>query len=137
MHTNLIGNISEAVIMAAFAKAGYLVSKPFGNAHPYDLIVDDGTRLLRVQCKTARQVRGTITFSTKSNNGRWYRRGANRGYAGKADLFAAYCPNTDKVYVASAVDAKPGSISLRLTPTANNQSKKIRWAHEYELRPLK
>jgi hypothetical protein len=50
-HTNLKGNVSESAALNAFSKAGFIVSAPFGNGAPYDLIVDTGKRLLKVQGK--------------------------------------------------------------------------------------
>ncbi len=46
------GNSSEAIVLAAYIQAGFLVSIPFGGGSAYDLVVDTGTRLIRVQVKT-------------------------------------------------------------------------------------
>jgi hypothetical protein len=42
------------------------VSIPFGTNQRYDLIVDLGDRLVRVQCKTGRLRDGTIKFATQT-----------------------------------------------------------------------
>ena len=39
---------------AALIEAGYAVSKPFGENQRYDLVIDDGETLARVQVKTGR-----------------------------------------------------------------------------------
>jgi PD-(D/E)XK endonuclease len=68
MRTTDIGNISMIKCVAAFTEAGYIVSLPLGDGHLYDLVIDDGTRLYRVQCKTARlQAGGVIQIWARSN----------------------------------------------------------------------
>ena len=52
--------------MAALWDAGYAVSVPFGENTRYDLVIDDGQRLARVQCKTGRLRKGAIIFKTAS-----------------------------------------------------------------------
>lgn len=46
------GNSSEGIVLAAYACAGFVVSVTFGNGAAYDLIVDTGRQLLRIQVKT-------------------------------------------------------------------------------------
>ena len=48
-----IGEVSEAVVMAEFLKAGFPVLLPSGDSQRYDLVVEAGGSFLRVQCKTA------------------------------------------------------------------------------------
>ena len=48
----LQGLIGVAAAIDWFTRAGYLVSIPLNDSQPYDLVVDDGMRLLRVQVKT-------------------------------------------------------------------------------------
>jgi len=49
-----IGDLVEASCMAAFMSLGYTVSVPFGCGARYDLIVDDGFKLIKVQCKVGK-----------------------------------------------------------------------------------
>jgi hypothetical protein len=62
MSTNDIGNRSESVVLAAYIEAGFPVSVPFGNGCAYDLVVDAGSRLLKVQVKTGWQHQGCLIF---------------------------------------------------------------------------
>ncbi|MDT4954200.1 MAG: hypothetical protein QOJ02_2338, partial [Acidobacteriota bacterium] len=62
MSTNDIGNASESIVLTAYINAGFFVSVPFGNGCAYDLVVDTGTRLLKVQVKTAWQRKGCLNF---------------------------------------------------------------------------
>jgi len=41
-NTKKIGDLSELEVAIALARAGYIVSKPLGDSHRYDLIIDDG-----------------------------------------------------------------------------------------------
>ena len=51
--TKAIGDVSEAMILTEFLKAGFPVLVPFGDNRRYDLVVEVGGHFLRVQCKTA------------------------------------------------------------------------------------
>jgi PD-(D/E)XK endonuclease len=48
-----LGAIAEAVIAAEVMKLGLDVYRPVSEGGRYDLVVDTGSRLLRVQCKSA------------------------------------------------------------------------------------
>lgn len=67
------GNIGEARAIYEYTKLGYLVSKPLTNNTKYDLIVDDGETLKRVQVKTTQCRVGTkeqysVVLSTRGGN---------------------------------------------------------------------
>lgn len=49
------GDIGEAKAIYEFIKRGFVVSKPINDKARYDLIVDDGSNILRVQVKTTKQ----------------------------------------------------------------------------------
>lgn len=46
-----IGDFSELFVATYFTKKGYFVSKPMTDTAPYDLVVDMGNRLIKVQVK--------------------------------------------------------------------------------------
>jgi hypothetical protein len=121
MQTREKGNLTEAKILAALVKAGYLVSVPFGDGHKYDFVIDDLTSLLRVQCKTGRVKNGTLFFNSYSQSGN----GATKqGYYGLADLFAVLNPETEEVYLVPVEGFGMTGISLRLVPPLNGQFQK-------------
>src|SRR5262245_64116192 len=91
--TSSIGNKSEAIVLAALVHAGYSPLLPFGGGGPYDLVVDDGSRFLRVQCKTGRLIRGAVVFPTST----WVRANKSRSYHGYADYFGVFCPDNGEV----------------------------------------
>jgi hypothetical protein len=67
----LQGLIGVAAAIDWFTRAGYLVSIPLNDSQPYDLVVDDGMRLLRVQVKTttARGRYGNFTLALQTAGG--------------------------------------------------------------------
>ena len=133
MQTGEKGNLSEAKILAALVAAGYLVSVPFGSGHKYDFVVDDSTRLFRVQCKTGRVKNGALIFNSYSQSGN----GATKqGYHGLADLFAVLNPENDEVYLVPVESFGKTGVTLRLVPTLSGQFQKINWAVDYLLTPL-
>jgi PD-(D/E)XK endonuclease len=130
--TKAIGDMSELEAARALARAGYLVSKPLGDSHRYDLIIDDGTVLSRVQVKTGRLRKGAIIFACFSSHS--HRGGPScRPYRGEIEFFAVYCPETDKVYLLPESDACLSKAHLRVAPPRNSQRKIVRWASQYEL----
>ena len=54
MNNKDYGNIGEAEAISFYIKKGYMVSKPLFENCKYDMVVDDGKSLLRVQVKTSR-----------------------------------------------------------------------------------
>jgi len=133
MQTCEKGNLTEAKVMAALVAAGYLVSLPFGSGHKYDFVIDDTTRLYRVQCKTGRVKSGAIIFNSYSQSGN----GATKqGYHGLADLFAVLNPVNGDVYLVPVEGFGTTGITLRLEPPLNRQIHKINWAVDYLLTPL-
>src|ERR1043165_6645919 len=131
MQTGEKGNLSEAKILAAFVDAGYYVSVPFGSGHKYDLVVEDSDRLFRVQCKTGRVKNGVLIFCAYSQPGNGSGR---RNYRGLADLFAVLNPEDDKVYLIPVDEVGVTDVSLRLAPTLNHQTLRVRWAETYLLK---
>jgi hypothetical protein len=133
MNPRSIGNLTEAKILAALVNAGYLVSCPFGSGHKYDLVIDDGKQLARVQCKTGRVRDGSLIFNGYSMPGSGVRR---QSYRDVADFFAVLNPEDERVYLVPVSEVGESDVSLRLIPTRNGQSRRVRWAVSYLLRSL-
>ena len=123
-----IGERSEAAVLGALACAGKQVLVPFGGQRRYDLAFEEGDRLVKVQCKTGREVNGVIVFHTYSLG-----RGPMRDYRGDVDVFGVYCHSRGEVYLVP-VEALPlRTATLRLEPTRNQQRAGVRWASDYLL----
>ena len=123
------GNNSEAVVLAAYLAAGFTVSIPFGSGASYDLVVDGGSRLFKIQVKTAWISQGCVLYKSQRRQAgsgltrRPYRRG-------EVDYFVSYCPANRTIY---AVPAEKHGVEgrLRLNPAKNGQAKLVRWAADY------
>ena len=86
--------------MLALQDAGLAVSVPFGENTRYDLIIDDGESLARVQCKTGRLRAGGIRWAACSSYAHHPNpRMVQRDYIGDIDYFAVYCPETTGIYL--------------------------------------
>ena len=131
--TKHIGDISEAAGVFRLLKKGYSVSKPVGDNQRYDMIVDDGSRLLRVQSKNAKIVGDVLnvglTRVVRENGG--YKKITYDD--SEVDAFIIYSPELDKCYFVNKSDAPSSAISLRLNEVKSNQQSKIRWAKDYEI----
>lgn len=125
-----IGNEAEGIVLGHYVKAGLRVCVPFGTGAPYDLAVDTGTRIVKVQIKTAIFEKGCILCRTRRRNAS-YDRMMRRYEKGEVDYFAIYCPRFEELHIMSFEEAAKGSVSLRIEPTLNKQEKFIRWAKDY------
>jgi hypothetical protein len=88
MSTRRIGNSTEAIVISEFVKREIPVSIPFGDAEPYDIVIEHKNELYKVQIKTSRKTEeGVYTFNSVSLG-----RNANgcfsHDYKGKIDYFA-------------------------------------------------
>jgi hypothetical protein len=133
--TSHIGEISRTQIIAALTLVGKKLLLPLGDFQRYDLGIDEGGKLLRVQCKTGHLARGAISFNPCSIDSRSKQGGCIRkGYADEIDLFGVYCPETGKRYLVPASEAPKTGCSLRVERPLNGQRTRIRWAEDYEIR---
>jgi hypothetical protein len=105
---------------------------PFGVNQRYDLVLDCDGRFLRAQCKSGRLRDGAIQFSAMSIQSNT-KRTRVRGYAGEVDLFIVYCAENQRVYVIPADEVPNSQMHLRIDPPRNRQSKRVRWAKDYEM----
>ena len=90
------GEIGEAMFMTKAMTMGYNVAKLWGDSDRYDLIVDTGEKLLRVQVKSAQRVSanggGGFHFKAHGRNRKSYR-------ASEIDLLVACVLPLDAWYV--------------------------------------
>ena len=134
-HPKDIGDRTVLAVMLALQATGHDVLVPFGENTRYDLVIDDGAKMARVQCKTGRLRKGAVLWSMCSNYGHQKNpRVVHRDYQGEVDYFGVFCPETQGVYLIPISDVpmrRQGS--LRVTPSRNNQQKFIRGARQYEI----
>jgi hypothetical protein len=134
-HPKDIGDKTTLAVVLALRENGFSVFVPFGENTRYDLVVDDGVALARVQCKTGRLRGGAVRWAVCSNyfhhpNPRF----ASRDYHGEIDYFGVYCPETAGVYLIPIGDVPVRRrAALRVEPARNSQQKFIRHARPYEI----
>ncbi len=134
MNTVQIGDISEAKILARFIELEYAVMLPWSHGLRYDMVIEKEGIFKRIQVKTAQLVDDAlIRFNASNHNTKADREKWQRQYYGEIDYFAVYCPQLDKTYWIHVDDAPGDHCHLRLKPAANNQTKGVRWARDYEL----
>lgn len=127
------GDLAELMIAADLRRRGYRIAFPYGEDCDYDLIVDRDGKLERVQVKhvtsngprRARSMPLAVTHQRRV-------RATKRYTAATVDWMAVWDATTNAAYyVPSAVFDGHVEVTLRLRPTLNGQSRKIRQAGRF------
>ena len=133
--TSRVGAIAELEIATAAVRAGLTVLRPVAEQARYDLALEIGPRLFRVQCKSGAldQRAGVIKVGLQST---WY---SPQGYVRttystrEIDLVGVYCAAVDRSYLLpAALVTDRRAIWLRLRPPRNHQRAAINSASRYE-----
>ena len=127
------GGLAEAAITAKAVEMGFVVLRPFPDGRRYDLVIDTGARLLRVQCKWGRRQGAVIivTFVTCRHTPHGYVR--SKYTKDEIDGIAVYCHELKRCfYLPIDLVAGRSAIHLRLSPAANNQETAINYADDYD-----
>jgi hypothetical protein len=107
LSTFKIGNRSLSEVIRYFLSKGFVVSVPFGDGGDYDLIVDDGISLLKVEVKTGKLfvkiTKSIVIFNTFS-----HQKLKEVDCRERADVFAVFCPQTGEVYLVPSNKAATG-----------------------------
>lgn len=128
------GGIAQAKAEIRALEKGFLVSKPIVEGSRYDMIIDDGEKLHRVQIKYGgtlqKKATGSITvdFRKTSNNGK-----IKEGYTSKeVDAIIIYIPYIDEIcwFPIELLDGKK-SLTIRYEKSKNNQSKNVFLVEDY------
>jgi hypothetical protein len=133
MTTDQKGAIAEAAIALAAMKLGVDVYRPLGEGGRYDLILDVGSRLLRVQCKWAARLDQVLVvrcYTFRRTRTGWKKTTYS---ADEVDVIGAYCMELDRCFLIpiELVATRP-TIQLRIAPTRNNQRRRINWADDFD-----
>jgi PD-(D/E)XK endonuclease len=133
--TDQKGAVAELAIAHAAAQLGVGVFKPLTDGERYDLIFDFRPRLMRVQCKTAVQLRRSV-LKVACYSARRTGDGLVKRYysASEIDAIAAYSTDLERCYFIP-IDEIPGrsEVLLRFEPCRNNQRRGVNWAGDFEL----
>ncbi len=133
MTTDQKGAIAEAAIALAAMKLGVDVYRPLGEGGRYDLILDVGSRLLRVQCKWAASLKQVLVvrcYTFRRTRTGWKKTTYS---AEEVDVIAAYSMDLDRCFlIPIELAATKPTIQLRIAPTLNNQQRRINWADDFD-----
>jgi hypothetical protein len=128
---SVVGARTELAVATGLVRAGYDVLTPFFNAHSrVDLVAIGDASLMKLQVKTSQLCDGFLRFATCSHTGN-----EPRDYRGQVDAFGVFSPELNLVYLVPVDDVPTRVCHLRLEPTRNKQSSKIRWAADYLIGP--
>jgi hypothetical protein len=129
------GDRAELKVAADLVARGCALSIPFGEDAAYDLIADYEGRLHRVQVKFVKSDGRVVKVKCYSHSLTGGKVRATKHYsAAMVDWIAVYDLTTDRCYyVPSWILGADGrsQLQLRLTPTRNGQSLRIRHASDY------
>ncbi len=151
------GLVGVSAVMMRLVELGYEVLLPWGEGLPYDLAyywettehhfgffkhIESGLARIQVKVAWLSKEGDAILFNTAASpmkqNGKWKR----TGYAGRADWFGVYSPDTRKVYMVSVKEASKGNMKLRLytaegerliSAQQRDAYKYTKWAKDYEI----
>ena len=129
------GNLTELKCLSAFYELGYQCSIPYGENSRYDLIADIDGKLIKIQCKTSREVeQGVIEFSCRSCRSNTQSNLRRRYTSEEVDYFATMCNN--QCYLIPYDVCGNRAQRVRLKPTKNGQTKGIVFAKDYKLEDI-
>jgi hypothetical protein len=135
--TRHLGEIAQLEVQKRVAEKGWFCSKPTMDGCRYDLIIDDGKKLHRVQIKYSNSE--PLESSNSFRIGLRKRSGGGNGHLqrlyleSEIDAFIVYLPRSGKLYwLSQEVWLGKGEVCLRLLPPSNKQIKNITLASQYE-----
>ena len=129
------GAVSELITMTKLMEQGLRVSQPVGDHCAYDYIVDDGSKLYRVQCKTARAARAT-SITANLRRSRHPDKGGDQLYTeNDIDVYVVYWHGSDTAYWIPFDDAPTTKLTLNLDPesVSSRTRHNLRPAEEYDI----
>jgi prevent-host-death family protein len=135
VNSNEKGALAEMSIAREAVRLGIGVLKPLSERQRYDLGLEVGDRILRVQCKWGSLVDDDVIhvrLSTSRYDGRRYIRTSYE--VGEIDAVAVYCEPLDSVYLLP-IELVAGRtfVHLRLAPAKNGQRASINSAGRFRL----
>lgn len=142
MNTNQKGEIAQLRTQIRATEKGWIVSRTTEGAR-YDMILDDGDQLYRVQVKYAgsdashseggavvafRQTEG----DDRNKNSKYCRRKTRKYNASEIDAVIAYLPQIDQLcWLGPEVFADKPAVVLRYQPPKNGQKKGVHMVEDY------
>jgi len=125
------GNIGEAKCLAKMVELGVPVALPFGDNERYDMIIDyHGLKKVQIKYSSYQESTGSIIFKTSSCANHTTNKHYST-YTNDVDGFLLYNGITDEVYyVPIEMIGNKKTLTVRLTPSANGQTKNCTMAQD-------
>jgi hypothetical protein len=129
--THQKGELGRLQVLTRATELGWISSIPTVESR-YDVVLDNGTRLYRVQVKFSGE--GSGDFIEVDLRAECHNNGYTKVYAeDEVDVVIVYSSLTKKCYwVPPDVFAKKTCLTFRLTPLKRNRKKGVRFAVDYE-----
>lgn len=139
MNTKELGNLGEIIATKRCMEKGFIVSFPYGDRARYDLLIDNGNNILKIQIKSCNPKNNILKcnlYSTQydilkiNKNNRSKKILYNKE---QIDGFIVVNLESQKCYYVDIENInKSGTMHLRLISAKNNQNKNINLASDYE-----
>jgi hypothetical protein len=126
--TSRVGNVTVAKVLLALVTKGKNVLTPFGEGERYDLMIDEGRAVIRVQCKTGKLKNGGIVFNNYSSTAAGVKK-----YGDSVEAYGVFCPQNGKTYLVPVGSCANGKTVLRVKPAKSGRKKGIRLAEKFEI----
>jgi hypothetical protein len=128
------GDLAELMVASDLLRRGFKIAIPYGEDCDFDLILIRDRDLARVQVKHTRSNGAVVDVRCGSHsltNGKVRR--TKKYTAQTIDLLAVYDATSERCYYVPASELGSGrfSLSLRLVPARNGQSRGTRRAEDY------
>ena len=121
------GKLAEALVMAEAIRRGLIVSVPFQEDCSYDLVLDDGERLSRVQVKYTESDGNVIKVSCQSCNN-WQTKNYDESII---DALICYDATSGLFLCLGAELFQQRQVNFRISAPVNGQVARIRFATDY------
>ena len=133
MNSVFRGEVAEMMAVAELVRRGYIVSRLLTNGAAYELLVDDGRSVLKVQVKRTSVDRENDSVRIQLSSSKYHRGRAGVSYEGRVDLILAVDCEANAFYVVSGDDLGQWEIRLRTKPARNNQTVRVRLAADHAI----
>lgn len=128
---------TELLCLQDCINLGFQCSIPFGDSSKYDILVDVGSRILRVQCKSSRWAKNTVqpevAFDINTCRQTTNTQKTTRHKYSNEEIDYFYTNFNQQGYLVSIEEANGVSFRWRYTYPSTGQKSGIHLASEYEI----
>lgn len=127
------GDKTESIVQAELVRRDIPVSIPVTDNSRYDMVIDWGNNLERVQVKTGRYRDGKVKFNAYSYQPTVTDDKKKSYTPDEIDSFVVYCYDNETTYYLPFEEVKSSStVALRVEEPKSSHSS-INWAEDFEL----